>query len=191
MIAAGKSKKTLPLLFSKLPGALIISTTFFILFVFAALSSAIAFVEVVAANMIDLFGWSRRNAVLTSGTACFIFGIPSALSGTDILFANWTKIFGSTFFATVDDLVSIWFLPLAGLMIAIYAGWFFDHKQSKEEFCSGSSFKWLYGTWLFFMRWVVPLAIIVIMLQQTGLINVDSLFSSSKPGTLNFEQGFE
>jgi NSS family neurotransmitter:Na+ symporter len=166
--------KTLPLLFSKLPGGLIISTTFFILFVFAALTSAIAFVEVVAANLMDLLGWSRRKAVLFAGSTCFIFGIPSALSGTDIIFANWTKIFGRTFFATVDDLVSIWFLPIAGLMIAIYTGWFFDHKQCKEEFCAGTSFKWLYGTWMFFIRWVAPVAIIAIMLQQSGLINVDT-----------------
>ena len=166
--------KTLPLLFSKLPGGLIISTTFFILFVFAALTSAIAFVEVVAANMMDLLGWSRRSAVLTTGVGCFIFGIPSALSGTNIIFANWPEIFGRTFFATVDDVVSIWFLPIAGLMIAIYVGWFFDHAQSKEEFCAGSSFKWLYGTWLFFIRWVVPVAIMAIMLQQSGIINVDT-----------------
>ncbi len=39
--------KTLPLLFSKLPGALIISTTFFTLFVFTALTSSVAMVEVI------------------------------------------------------------------------------------------------------------------------------------------------
>jgi NSS family neurotransmitter:Na+ symporter len=167
--------KTLPLLFSKLPGGLIISTTFFILFVFAALTSAIAFVEVVAANMMDLLGWSRKKSVLITGASCFIFGIPSALSGTNVLFSHWPEIFGRTFFATVDDLVSIWFLPLAGLLIAIYAGWFFDVEQSKEEFEAGTTFKWLYPIWLFFIRWIVPMAIIAIMLQQIGIINVDNL----------------
>lgn len=167
--------KTLPLLFSKLPGGLIISTTFFILFVFAALTSAIAFVEVVAANMMDLLGWSRKKSVLVTGAACFIFGIPSALSGTNVLFSHWPEIFGRTFFATVDDLVSIWFLPLAGLLIAIYAGWFFEAEQSKEEFEAGTTFKWLYPVWRFFIRWIVPMAIIAIMLQQIGIINVDNL----------------
>lgn len=171
--------KTLPLLFSKLPGGLIISTTFFILFAFAALTSGIAFIEVITANMMDLLGWSRRKAVLISGGACFTFGIPSALSGTNLIFPNWPAIFGHTFFATVDDLVSIWFLPIAGLMIAIYAGWFFDEKESKEEFCEGTSFKWLYGTWLFFIRWVVPVAILAIMLHQSGIVNVDALLKPS------------
>lgn len=170
--------KTLPVLFSKLHGSLIVSITFFILFVFAALTSAIAFVEVVSANFMDLWGWSRKRSVLSVGMACFIFGIPSALSGTNILFRNWPEIFGKTFFATIDDIVSIWLLPIAGLMISIYAGWFFDQEASKEEFQSGTSFKGLWSTWRFFVRWIVPVAIILIMLQQTGLINVDALLRS-------------
>lgn len=169
--------KTLPLLFSKLPGSLVISTAFFALFVFAALTSAIAFIEVVAANMMDLLGWSRRRAVLVSGIACFTFGIPSAMSGSNVIFSSWPSIFGRTFFATIDDLVSIWFLPIAGLMIALYAGWFFNTKESEEEFKSGTRFKNLYPVWLFFIRWVAPAAIILIMLEQSGIINIDMIFT--------------
>lgn len=166
--------KTLPLLFSKLPGAILISTTFFVLFVFTALTSAIALIEVVAANLIDLYGWSRKKAVLITGAACFIFGIPSALSGTDLLFANWPKIFGKTFFGTVDNLVSVWLLPIGGLMISIYVGWVLDKSISREEFTAGTKFGWLWRPWLFFMRWICPVAILFILLQQTGLINIDN-----------------
>jgi NSS family neurotransmitter:Na+ symporter len=167
--------KILPLLFAKLPGALIISTAFFTLFVFTALTSSIALVEVVVANFIDLMGWSRKKAVLVSGIGCFVFGIPSALSGSDTLFANWPAIYGKTFFATIDDLVSIWFLPIGGLMIAIYTGWFLDKEISREEFQSGTAWKWLWGPWMFFMRWVVPIAIISIILQNSGIIDVNAL----------------
>lgn len=166
--------KILPLLFSQLPGALIISSTFFILFVFTALTSSVALVEAVAANFIDLFGWSRRKAVLLTGIACFIFGIPSALSGSDIIFTNWILIFGKNFMNTIDDLVSVWFLPIGGLLTAIYAGWYLDARISKEEFHSGTSWGWMWRPWLFFMRWVAPIAIICIFLQKTGLIDFDS-----------------
>lgn len=168
--------RTLPVLFAKLPGALLISTTFFILFVFTALTSAIALVEVVVANFIDLFGWTRKKAVLTTGLGCFIFGIPSALSGTDLLFANWAQIYGKTFFATVDSLVSVWLLPIGGLMTSIYAGWFLDKAIGREEFESGTTYKFLWRPWLFFMRWIAPIAILCIILQQTGLINIDTFF---------------
>lgn len=162
--------KTLPVLFAQLPGSLLISTAFFVLFTFAALSSAIAFIEVIAANMIDLWGWSRKKAVLSVGLTCFLFGIPSALSGTDALFANWSKIFGTTFFATIDDLVSIWFLPIGGLLTALFVGWKLPQDITQEEFLAGTSFTRLYPAWIFFMRWVIPFAIAAILLEQTGLV---------------------
>lgn len=168
--------KTLPLLFAKLPGAILISTTFFVLFVFTALTSAIALIEVVAANFIDLYGWSRKKAVLITGASCFVFGIPSALSGTDLLFSNWPKIFGKTFFGTIDNLVSVWLLPIGGLMISIYVGWVYDKTLIFEEFKEGTRFSWLWRPWIFFMRWICPVAILLILLQQTGLINIDTLF---------------
>jgi len=167
--------KILPLLFGKLPGALLISTLFFTLFVFTALTSSIALVEVVVANFVDLTGWSRHRAVLITGLACFIFGIPSALSGSNTLFANWPVIYGKTFLATVDDLVSVWLLPVAGLMVAIYTGWFLDQGISVEEFEAGTRWKHLWKPWRFFIRWVAPLGIIFIMLQKSGLIDVDKI----------------
>jgi NSS family neurotransmitter:Na+ symporter len=173
--------KTLPVLFAKLPGALFISTSFFILFVFTALTSAVALVEVVAANCTDLLGWSRQRAVLVVAISCFIFGIPSALSDTNTLFANWPAIYGKSFFATVDSIVSLWLLPIGGLMVAVFTGWFLDKQISRDEFNSGTGMHWLWQPWIFFMKWVAPLAIIFIILQQSGLIDIDAYFTQAKP----------
>ena len=176
--------KTLPVLFAKLPGALFISTAFFVLFVFTALTSAVALIEVVAANFTDLLGWPRQKAVLVTAISCFIFGIPSALSNTDTLFANWPAIYGKTFFETVDDLVSLWILPIGGLMVAIFAGWFLDEEISKEEFSSGTQLQWMWRPWIFFMRWVAPIAIVFIILQQSRLIDIDAYFNSKPNSSL-------
>lgn len=169
--------KTLPVVFAKLPGALFISTAFFVLFVFTALTSAVALIEVVAANFTDLLGWSRHKAVIVVAVSCFIFGIPSALSNTNILFANWPEIYGKTFFETIDDIVSLWFLPIGGLMIAIFTGWSLDKEISKNEFLLGTRLTWLFRPWIFFMRWVAPIAIVFIILQQSKLIDIDVYFN--------------
>lgn len=168
--------KTLPVLFAQLPGSIFISTAFFVLFVFTALTSAVALIEVVAANFTDLLGWSRQKAVLIVAISCFVFGIPSALSNTNLLFPNWPAIYGKTFFATIDDIVSLWLLPIGGLMVALFTGWFLDKQISKEEFYSGTQLKWMWRPWLFFMKWIAPIAIIFIILQQSGLVNVDTFF---------------
>ena len=168
--------KTLPLIFGKLPGALLLSTTFFILFVFTALTSAIAFIEVVAANLIDLYGWSRKKAVITVGTACFLMGIPSALGNNDFLFPNWPLIYGKSFFQTVDDLASIWLMPIGGCLVATFVGWALDRKLVEEEFKLNSSLGRLFGVWLFLLRFIAPLAILLILLHHTNIINLDSWF---------------
>jgi len=169
--------KTLPVVFAQLPGALFISTSFFFLLVFAALTSAMPLVEVVSANFMDLYGWSRHKAVLVTAVGCFSFGIPSALSSTDIVFANWRQIYGKSFFDTINDLVSIWLLPIGGLMISIYIGWFLSREVVYEEFHAGTRLGYLWRPWLFFMRWVVPVGIILIILQTSSVIDVNHLFS--------------
>lgn len=168
--------KTLPVLFSKLPGALFISTIFFVLFVFTALTSSIALVEVVTANFIDLLGWSRKKAVLIVGAACAIFGIPSALSKTDTLFANWRSIYGIDFFATIDNLVSDWMLPIGGFFTALFVGWFIEKSKVYEEYLEGTKYRYMFKPWFFFVRWVAPIAIGAIMLNKSGIINLDGFF---------------
>ncbi len=165
--------QTLPILFSQVKGSLILSTTFFVLFVFTALTSAIAFVEVLAANCIDLFGWSRKKSVLLCGIACLVFGIPSALSWSGTLFANWQEIYGKTFFQTMDDLVTIWLIPICGLLTTYYAGWKVDPKVLEEEFRKGTCMGYLWKPWHFFIRYVAPIIILLILLQQAQLINID------------------
>ncbi len=165
--------KALPLLFSRLPGSLFFSVAFFTLFVFTALTSAMPLVEVVAANFMDLLGWSRKKAVLLVGLACLLFGIPCALSWSGLLFANWEAIYGKNYFATVDELVAVWIIPLTGLMTALFTGWRLDKEMLKEEFQTGSIFGCLWTVWFFFIRYLVPVAIFLILLQMAGMVNID------------------
>ena len=171
--------KTMPMLFAQLPGALLISTTFFSLFVFTALTSAIALVEVVVATMMDLHGWTRKKAALIVGAATFTFGIPSALSGTKIMFANWEELYGRTFFETVDSFTTVWLLPLCGLMIAIFTGWRLDKVIAQKEFEAQTTMMWFFKPWKFFIKWVVPVAIILILLQHSGCVNIDVIFQKN------------
>lgn len=168
--------KVLPILFAQLPGALIISTCFFILFTFTALTSSIALVEVVAANFIDLYGWPRKKAVLITGIASFIVGLPSALSWAGGIFPNWSLIYGKNFFDTMTYFVANWTLPIGGLLISVYGGWFLTSKISKDEFLAGSRWSWLYNVWKFFIKWIAPAAICIVVLESIGIINVDKLF---------------
>jgi neurotransmitter:Na+ symporter, NSS family len=174
--------KTLPIIFAQLPaGGLLISTIFFTLLVFTAITSAVALVEVIAANFIDLLGWSRKKSVAITCCATFIFGIPSALSGAGALFPTWQAMYGINFFDTMNSLVSSWLLPIGGFLLSIFTGWKMDKKVLRQIFSEGSSAQWLFSIWRFFLRWIVPLATILILLYKSGLIEIDSLFHSPPP----------
>lgn len=165
--------KTLPYLFAQIPGSLVISMIFFTLFVFTALTSAIPFVEVVATNIMELANWPRRRAVLLVAAGTFLFGIPSALASTSHLFPNWQSIYGMNFLDTIDNFVSTWIIPIGGLLTALFVGWGLKQEISKEEFPLGRKWQIFYKIWHFFMKWFIPLTIFLIILQKSGIINLD------------------
>ena len=168
--------KTLPFLFAKLPGAQVISTVFFTLFVFTALTSAIPFIEVCATNLMELLGWKRKKAALIVASSTFIFGIPSALSYSSELFGSWQTIYGRPFLETIDTLVSTWIIPVGGLLTAIFIGWVFYGRALRAEFPEGRGWDLFYHLWRLTIRWVIPVTILLIILQKSGLIHFDHLF---------------
>lgn len=167
--------QTLPFLFSKLPGGTILSIIFFILFFFTALTSAVAFIEVVATNLMELSKFTRRQAVLTVGSLTFLFGIPSALAASGSLFPQWQSIYGFNFLDSIDYIVSIWIIPFAGLFTAIFVGWIMDQETTKSEFLRGHGNLKLWYPWIFLIRYIVPILILVIILQKSGMVDLDQL----------------
>lgn len=168
--------KSLPVLFAKLPGSLILSTTFFVLVVFAALTSTISVMEVLVATVTEVFQWSRPKGCLIVAVLVFILGIPSALSGSNTIFKNWTVIYGKTFFDTIDYFSFTWLLPLNSLFIAYYGGWAVEKAILKNGFLEGTTWGKLFRPWLFLIRWVVPIGILLIMLQEGKILDFDKLF---------------
>ena len=167
--------KTLPVLFNELPGTLVISTVFFILLVFTALTSTISLLEVVVANLMELLSWSRGKSVLLSSLGIFIFGIPSALSGSGGIFANWKALYGKDFFDTLNYFTGSWMLPLAALFTTLFVGWFMDKKVSADEFLKGTSLGKILRVWFFLIRWLAPVAILLVILQEGGVIDANAI----------------
>jgi len=168
--------KTLPVLFAKLPGTVIISTTFFVLLIFTTLTSTVSLLEAMVASLMELMDISRRKATLLAASATFIFGIPSALSGPGTIFGSWKAMYGTDFFGTMSTLTDHWMLPVSGLLVALFTGWFVDKKLLEKEFKDNSTFKALFGIWFGLIRWIVPIAIFVVLLHTSGIVDFDKLW---------------
>jgi NSS family neurotransmitter:Na+ symporter len=173
---AGLVFKTLPILFAQLPGTVVLSTVFFLLLMFTALTSTISLFEVLVSNLMEVLLWTRLKAVLISAVSVFVMGIPAALTGTGTLFKNWHALYNKDYFSTLDYLTGSWMLPVAALLTTVFAGWFLDKKFAEEEFMKGATWPKLFKPWIFFVKWVSPIAIIFIILQHGGVIDINRFF---------------
>ncbi|NVB43023.1 sodium-dependent transporter [Pseudenhygromyxa sp. WMMC2535] len=174
--AAGPSLvfTNIPMAFAQLPGSTIWAVTFFLLLVFAALTSAISLLEVTASYFIDERGWSRSVAVPVCGAAIVLLGIPSALTASSETFGAGMEasFIGMSWFDLFDYVSSNWMLPLCGLGISVFAAWRLGDPERRAQFEAGSKLgriAGLYLTWLGVLRWLVPVGIGLIMLHALGV----------------------
>jgi NSS family neurotransmitter:Na+ symporter len=164
---------TLPSMFYSLPFGNVLSPVFYLLVAFAALTSTIAILEVVVAFLIDSFGLTRRRAALTAGVGIFLLGLPAALSlGASPSLSSFTIPFfpdgTAGFFGIYDYAVSNWFLPVGGLLIAIFTGWLIPDRIARPELELGHGRFRLYGAWRFLLRWLAPIAILWVIVAVIG-----------------------
>ena len=152
---------TLPSVFAMMPGAMIWSALFFLLLYIAALTSAISLLEVVSAYFIDR-GWSRPKAAIIMGFLIFALGVPCATS-----LSGAPKVYGKDFLDAMDFLSSNVLLPLGGVFISLFVGWFWTADARKEVTNEGTHSFGLMEIWIWICRVVAPAAILYIF--YTGL----------------------
>lgn len=172
--------QTLPVLFDQLPGTLVLSTVFFVLFVFTTLTSAISMMEVLVANMMEIFFWNRKKSVLIAALGVFIMGIPTALAGSGSLFGNWKEMYGTDFFGTLSSLTGDWMMPVGGLLTAIFVGWVMGKQLISEQFLMGTKMKKILPLWLFLLRYIAPIGVFIVILQTGNIINISALTQWAK-----------
>ncbi|MCS1382790.1 sodium-dependent transporter [Lysinibacillus mangiferihumi] len=149
----------LPAVFEQLPLGGLFLTIFFILLLFATVTSSISMLEIVVAIAIGDKPEKRKKIAWIGGLIIFIFGIPSALS-FGIL--SDVKILDRSIFDFVDFITNSVGMPIGALLISIFAGYYYTKDISRKELASSSL---LFNTWYILIRYVSPIAILLIFIQ--------------------------
>ena len=151
---------SLPLAFGQMTGGLVFGTLFFLLLSFAALTSSIAMLEAPVSWLVDSTKLSRRSAALLAGGIAYVLGLLAALSFnvlSDVRPLGAISIFSDkTFFDLFDYFVTNILMPLGGLLIAVFAGWFMKKQFSADELATGET-TIIYRSWSFLVRFFAPL----------------------------------
>ena len=161
--------QTLPFIFNKMGEGMpivsaLISSTFFLTILAAALTSAISMLEVGVAFLVDEKGMKRRTATLVLALSTWLVGVLCSLSFGSL---SGIKLLGLSFFDFLDTLCSDWLLPLGGLVFTVFVGWWMSKADVRDELTNGGTcnVKLFRGVY-FLMRYLAPVGIVVVFLSN-------------------------
>ena len=164
---------TLPNVFQQAFGgvpflAMIFSLLFYVLLALAALTSTISLHEVVTAYLNEQFGMSRGRAAICVTGFCVVTGVLSSLS-----LGVWDdKFFGLGFFDLLDFVTAKLMLPLSGLLVSLFVGWYLKRSLSYEELTNYGLQKAPYfPIYMFILRYLAPIAIVLIFVNELGWLS--------------------
>ena len=160
---------TLPNVFEQLPFGNIWSFVFFVLLALAALTSTISLHEVSTAYVHEEYHVSRKKAAIIVSVGVTIVGILCSLSMG--VLSSYT-LFGLNFFNLLDFVTAKIMLPLGGMMICIFTAKRVDKLLLKEEVTNHGTIRfYFFNTYAFFVKYIAPIAIGLIFLNELGLLN--------------------
>ena len=139
---------TLPRAFGSMPGGEFFGPVFFISLFLAAFLSALAGLEVVVNSAIPWTGWSRPRVVAAAIAVQIPLALPSMVSSEYLALSD--LIWGSTL------------QPLGSALTLIGLGFFVSRGRALAEASRGAT-KPIGALWLFWIRWVIPASIVVVL----------------------------
>ena len=155
--------------FSELPLiGYVLSLMFYALLTLAALTSLISLHEVSTAYFYEQFHITRKQAAwLVTVCTCIIGAFCSLSLGA----VDGLQIAGRSLFSVFDFVTGQIFLPVGGFLTCLFLGWFVPRQIVKDEFTNWGTLKGtFFKTYLFSVRYVCPLCILLIFLHQFGVL---------------------
>lgn len=147
----------------------VVALLFYALLSLAALTSLMSLHEVSTAFFYEELKISRRKGALIVTVLCALIGVFCSLSFGDS--REWLVIGGKSLFNWFDYLTGQIFLPTGGLLTSLFLGWYVPKKIVRDEFTNGGTLRGrFFGIYLFSVRFICPICILLIFLHQFGVI---------------------
>ncbi len=163
---------TLPKVFESMPFGDFLGFAFFLLVLFAALTSSISLMETVVSIFCDKLKIKRGLSCLLVFLLSVLLGIPSSLGNG--IWGN-IKIMGFAFLDFFDFISNSVLMPIVSLCTAIFVGYFLKPKAVVEEVELTGKFK-RKGMFSFVIKYIAPVFIVLILvfsvLEGMGVIKV-------------------
>lgn len=142
----------------------IVGIAFFVLVLFAALTSAISLMEAVVSTICDCFKISRKTAAVITAGLSIVIGIPSSLG-----FGPWESfsILGLSILDFFDFLTNSVLMPVVALCTCVFIGWITGTKIISDEVRISSAFK-REKLFIVMIKYIAPVLIFAILIWSVG-----------------------
>lgn len=146
----------------------VVGVMFFALLVFAALTSTISMHEIGTAFFIEEWNMPRRRSawVITVVASLICMVCSLSVGAMDEL-----KLLGVSVMDFCDQLTANFMLPIGALLACLFVGWYIPRQVAHDEFTNwGTHGQRIFPVFLFAVRYVCPLCIVLVFLHQLGII---------------------
>lgn len=146
----------------------VVGVMFFALLVFAALTSTISMHEIGTAFFTEEWNMPRRRSawVITVVASLICMVCSLSVGAMDEL-----KLLGISVMDFCDQLTANFMLPIGALLACLFVGWYIPRQLAYDEFTNwGTHGQRIFPVFLFAVRYVCPLCIVLVFLHQLGII---------------------
>ena len=151
---------------------LIFGGVFFLLVLFAALTSSVSLMETVVSIFQDKFHWSRKKTCALVMAGCFLLAVPSSL-GYGAL--SWVTVAGLAVLDMFDFLTNSVMMPIVAFCTCLFVGYVVKTKTLVNEVKRSSPFK-REKLFVVMIRYVAPVCIVLILvssiLDALGIVKI-------------------
>ena len=146
----------------------LVSLMFYALLTLAAITSLISLHEVSTAFFFEELKISRKAGALIVTVSCSVIG---ALCSLSLGAVPGLSICGKDLFDVFDFVTGQIMLPIGGFLTCLFIGWYVPKNIVRDEFTNwGTVSRSLFGIFLFLVRFVCPVCILLIFLHQMGAV---------------------
>ncbi len=149
----------LPKVFDSMKGGAVIGAVFFVLVLFAALTSSISLMETVVSILQDKLGWGRKGSCLAVLFGAVLLGLPSSLG-----YGAWggVTLLGMPFLDFFDFISNSILMPIVALCTCVFIGYVLKPRALVEEVELTGRFK-KKKLFCVMIRYVAPVFLLMIL----------------------------
>ena len=151
----------LPKVFASMPLGSVIGTAFFILVLFAALTSSISLFETIVSIIMEKLHWSRIKTCVIAFIFCVVLGVPSAL-GYGVM--DPIRILGMQFLDFFDFISNTVLMPIVAFFTCIFVGYILKPKAIHDEVTTSGKFS-RYGMYQIMVKYIAPPLLVLILVS--------------------------